>query len=443
MRYFVAPVLLLVVCAALLKSQEKDEPRTDDVSQLRKEIAALKLSIDSLRTAQNQAGLAVEDEIDNEADHLEQRLQKLENNLDALGRSVSPVVFNPSTTAFINFAARADNKQVLDATGQHVISDRPFLRTVEMDMRAAVDPYADAVAIISLENEAGKDYGVDAEEAYGLIKRLPILESAPLGLKVKIGKFRAPLGTDNMLHMHDLPWTTRPLVVTRYLGTEHGDFFESGYSPVGMDLNFFLPNPIPSSTLEMNADIVRGGELALSQGHPGDATAVIGHLNLSSDYDNQNIIVLGASGYHENASTETNLGGVDFTYKWSPVIQRESKSFVLGGEAFVGQHSFHDSLGAKTTSNPVGGFAYAQYQMSFWVYTGIRYDQIEEPSNDHLTTKSVSLYISYYTTEFLRLRIGFEHRMSDIPAQNNINTVNFELNLVYGSHPTEPYWVNR
>ena len=77
-----------------------------------------------------------------------------------------------------------------------------------------------------------------------------LLESAPLGMKLKVGKFRAPFGISNRLHLHDLPWTTRPLVVAKFLGTENGDFFECGFNPVGVDFDFFLPNPFPQSTLE-------------------------------------------------------------------------------------------------------------------------------------------------------------------------------------------------
>lgn len=68
------------------------------------------------------------------------------------------------------------------------IDDRPFLRTAEFDFRAAVDPYADAAAIATLEDEAGQGFGADVEEGYVVIKRLPILESAPLGLKLKLGR---------------------------------------------------------------------------------------------------------------------------------------------------------------------------------------------------------------------------------------------------------------
>ncbi|HUI08954.1 MAG TPA: hypothetical protein VL221_01440, partial [Bacteroidota bacterium] len=414
------------------------------IEGLRAEIAQLRHELDSLKTLRRADLITQSDMVDKLEETIENRLTYLENKIDAVSRATAPVAFNPGMTAFINFAARGDSKKVYDlADPTNEISNRPFLRTVEMELLGAVDPYASALAVISVENQAGKDFGIDAEEAYGLLKRLPILEDAPLGLKVKIGKYRAPFGVSNKIHMHDLPWTTRPLAVAKYLGTEHGDFFESGYNPTGMDMDFYVPNPIPATTLEMNLDVVRGGELALSQGHPGAQPAYIGHLNLSRDWSNRHLLTVGLSAYEEHGPAITRLYGADVTYKWAPLEQRESHSFVAGGEVFAGRNVYTDVTSLPVSNSPAGWYAYVQYQTSYWVYLGVRYDAVQEPSNDRLTTRSLGEYVSYYTTEFLRLRLGYEHRWSDIPAQDNLNTVLFEVNLVFGSHPTEPYWVNK
>jgi hypothetical protein len=382
--------------------------------------------------------------LDRLEENLEKRLTYLETKIDAVSRATAPVAFNPGMTAFINFAARGDSKKVYDAADPaNEISNRPFLRTVEMELLGAVDPYASAVAVISLENQAGKDFGVDAEEAYGLLKRIPILEDAPLGMKLKIGKYRAPFGVSNKIHMHDLPWTTRPLAVARYLGTDHGDFFESGFNPTGVDMDFYVPNPIPQTTMEMNLDVVRAGELTLSGGRGGGQPAYVGHLNLSRDWSNQHLLIFGLSAYEEHGAAVTRLYGADVTYKWAPLEERESHSFVAGGEVFAGRHVYGDTAGTLSDNSPVGWYTYMQYQTSYWLYLGLRYDWVEEPSNDRLVTRSAGGYASYYTTEFLRLRLGYEHRWSDIPLQNNVNTVLLEVNLVFGSHPTEPYWVNK
>jgi len=296
---------------------------------------------------------------------------------------------------------------------------------------------------LPLEDQAGKGFAADAEEAYGLIKRLPLLETAPLGVKVKIGRFRAPIGVNNKIHMHDLPWSTRPLVISEYLGTEHGNFFESGFNPTGIDLDFFLPNPISETTLEMNADIVRAGDLGLSGGHAGRQPAYIGHLNFSKDWSNEHLLILGVSTYQENGTESTRLYGADLTYRWAPSEDRESHSFVAGGELFSGDRRYTDSLSAQLRSRPFGWYGYIQYQASFWTYLGLRYDWIEDPLDNSQVSRAGALYASYYTTEFLRFRLGFEHRWSDISAWNNTNTGILEVNFVFGSHPTEPYWVNR
>lgn len=432
----------LLVCSGI--AQETGGRKNPVIEDLQKGVAQLRKELDSLKTARQADRLADSDMLDRTEENLQKRLMYLENKIDAIARVTAPVAFNPGTTAFINFAARADSRKVYDlADSTKVISNRPFLRTVETELRGTVDPYAEAVAVISVENEAGKEFTIDAEEAYGLLKRIPILEEAPLGMKLKIGKYRAPIGVSNKIHMHDLPWTTRPLIVARYLGTEHGDFFESGFNPTGMDLNFYLPNPVPQTTLEMNLDVVRAGELSLSGDHGGSQPAYIGHITFSKDWSNEYLLVLGLSGYHESDGTATSLYGIDFTYKWAPLEQRESRSFVAGGELLAGRHTFSDPVAGKTANSPFGWFGYLQYQTSYWLYLGLRYDWLEEPLHNQLVTRSIGAYASYYTTEFLRLRLGVEHRWSDIAAQNNTTTALAEINLVFGSHPTEPYWVNR
>ena len=439
---------ILVLCTLLMLgvragAQESEASKNRTIEDLRAELARLHRELDSLKTLRSADLMTQSDMIDRLEETIDRRLTYLETKIDAVSRATAPVAFNPGMTAFINFAARGDSKKVYDqADPANEISNRPFLRTVEMELLGAVDPYASAVAVISLENQAGKEFGVDAEEAYGLLKRIPILEDAPLGMKVKIGKYRAPFGISNKIHMHDLPWTTRPLAVARYLGTDHGEFFESGFNPTGMDLNFYVPNPIPRSTLEMNLDVVRAGELTLSGGRAGGQPAYIGHLNFSRDWSNSDLLIVGLSAYEEHGSATTRLYGADITYKWAPIEERESHSFLVGGEVFAGRHVFTDSA-VVSSSSPVGWYGYLQYQTSYWLYLGLRYDWVEEPSNDRLVTRSAGAYASYYTTEFLRLRLGFEHRWSDLPVQNNVNTVLCEVNLVFGSHPTEPYWVNK
>jgi len=442
-------VLFIIGTTHLLFSQTDVETQ---LQQLRNEVAQLRSQLDSIKN-QTASESFEESDIERLEERLDEQIQALEKKVDAVSRASASTIMNPRTTAFINLAARYDNRSVMDYENVAEISNRPYLRSLELDFRQAVDPYAEAVAIIAIEDEAGTGYAVDPEEVYGVIKRLPILESAPLGLKMKMGQFRAPFGVSNKVHLHDLPWTTRPLIVSRYLGTEHGDFFESGFNPIGVDFDFFLPNFLSDVTKEVNFSIVRGGEFGL----PSDVTTektlgYVGHLNLSKDWNNEHLLNLGLSFYGEgsflskkdiNEADDKSLLGIDFTYKWAPAEHRESKSLVLGGEIMKGSQLLEDSVNGIIRSNPFGLYGYVQYQTSYWLYLGARYDWLEEPGLEKSVTQSFAAYASYYTSEYFRLRLGYEQRWSDIQQFNDIGSLLFEVNFVFGSHPTEPYWVNR
>jgi len=386
---------------------------------------------------------SLEDVKDQNTD-LKSELDDLKARLAASKPPTSLNALNPQITAFINGAMRVDDHPVLTPKGV-AIDDRPFLRTAELDLRAAVDPYADAVAILSLENEAGAGFGVDAEEAYVVIKRLPVLESAPLGLKLKLGRFRAPIGSGNRIHMHDLPWTTRPLPIARMLGTENGEFFESGFNPVGAEAEVILPTVIPGVVQELTADVVDGGSIAIADGlhdHPG----FIGHYNLFFTARDAHDFNLGLSGYYQGGAQRAGLWAVDALYKWKPLAAGEFHSVVIGGELFGADRRFAipSTVGPiLQRATPWAGYGFAQVQLDWHTYLGARYDYAQDITNPQLATQVAAAYLSYYTSEFLRFRAGYEHRWSDVPADSGINSFIAEVNVVFGSHPTEPYWVNR
>jgi len=409
-----------------------DKPAPDKPVTLEARIKALEVDLEDVKGAN---------------DDLKSELADLKARQAANKPPASLNALNPQITAFINGAMRVDDKQVTTPGGA-AIDDRPFLRTAEFDFRAAVDPYADAVAIIALEDQAGQGFEADVEEGYVVVKRLPILESAPLGLKLKLGRYRAPLGAVNRLHMHDLPWTTRPLAIARLLGTENGEFFESGFNPVGVDAEVILPQIIPGAVMELNADVVDGGSIAIAGGdhaHPG----YLGHYNLFFTVRDTHDFNFGVSGYYEGGAHRAGLVALDALYKWKPLAAGEFHSVVIGGELFYANRRFGvdvdgDGLFEATKQTaPVAGFGFAQVQLSWHVYLGSRYDYVQDIADDQLTTQVAAGYLSYYTSEFLRFRAGYEHRWSDVPADDGVDSFIAEVNVVFGSHPTEPYWVNR
>jgi hypothetical protein len=107
-------------------------------------------------------------------------------------------VFNPTVSVFLNGLWRLDNKDVYhEHDGEiHELDDRFLLRAAELDFRAAVDPFADAVLIIGAHKETPDEYEIDVEEGYVVVKSLPFgfWEAPPLGTEIKAGRFLTSTG---------------------------------------------------------------------------------------------------------------------------------------------------------------------------------------------------------------------------------------------------------
>ncbi len=344
-------------------------------------------------------------------------------------------VFNPRITAFGNFVGRVDDKRVENEDGDS-IGDRFNLREVELDFRAAIDPWADGVIIVALESEVPGDYETSVEEGYVTLKKLPLLDGAPLGLKLKAGRFRPTFGRFNKIHTHDLPQITRPLSLQTFLG-------EEGFIGDGLSGEFFVPTPGDANSLTATLATFNDGELPMSGDEEGDDPAYLAHLawfwDLAAGHDLEvgSTVYLGSAGEEDDLDAE--LYGVDLTYKWKPFGRGEWRSFIFGGELFSADVDMSDGNAVSA----LGYYTWLQYQLDRNLYLGGRYDFTEEIADEQLESEALGVFLTYYTSEFLRLRLGYEHTESDLDERDGLDTGWLEVNFVFGSHPVEPYWVNR
>ena len=363
--------------------------------------------------------------------------------------AVSANALNPTVTAVGNAMYRHDDKQVL--AGGTAIDNRFNLREAELDFRAAVDPFADGVVIVSLESEVPGEFETGVEEGYVVIKRLPIpvLDDPPLALQFKVGRFRPEIGRINVLHLHDLPQMTRPLVVDEL-------FSEEGYVANGVSARVLLPSFDPESALELTTQVLTGGGAAVADG-PADSPAAVANLrwfrNFGADHavDLSAIFLWGRTDPAGDRSAFTY--SADFLYKWKPLRRGEFQSFVLGGQVFATRRDFTEEIDQdgdgepdvveEGDASPVGYFAFAQYQASRNLYLGARWDDAATINDDSLRRQALMGYATWYTSEFLRFRVGYEHRLSDLEAEDGRDSVFAELNFVFGAHPPEPFWVNK
>jgi hypothetical protein len=334
--------------------------------------------------------------------------------------------FNPRMTVFGDFVGRIG----LHGTDDELeTDDRMSMREVELDFRADVDPYAKGVVIIAFEEEEPGEYIIDVEEGY------VTLETLPWNFRAQIGRVRERFGQANRTHQHDLMWVDYPLVMKDFLGDE-------GLIGDGVSLIWLAPG-IP---LELEATVLNGENGAVLAGSDSDFPAFLGRANYYLPLPGSTAVNIGASILHGKNDADnhqdTQLIGGDLLFQWRPTA---FYSVTALSEVFL-----IDKDNGRNTRNDhaFGWYGSLQLQPIQQLYFGARYEwsdygeQIED--NDQW---AASVYASWYTTEFLRFRVGYEHRerrSTGFPgAGADLDTLLAQVTFVFGSHPVEPFWVNR
>jgi hypothetical protein len=421
------------------------------------QLQALKAQIDSLRAEYEKRIKGLEAQVEQlqtqmlqAAPETEPLVQPAQQISERPVQSI-PGALNPAISVVGNFVGRADNMNVFNEDLER-IDNKMNLREAELDMRVPIDPYADGVLITSLESDSPGRFSVDVEEGYFNLKKLPFLDRPPLGLRFKVGRFRPAFGKFNILHTHDLPQTMRPLATQEFLG-------EEGFNQNGASGSFFIPTPWDrASSLDVTAEVLNGGNIAISP-EARSRASYLGHLRWFRTFKDAHNLELGWSSYFHpsgNQMASANFHGFDFTYRWKPLRQGEWKSYILGGELMFARRAYpeasepvevaraiEEGLVAAGEGRPKGYFVFTQWQFDRRKYAGVRWDQTDTLFNPGLERRGLTTYLSYYLSEFLRFRINYEHRWSDVVTEDGRNSVFLELNWVFGSHPPEPFWVNR
>ena len=402
------------------------------------DIQALRVQIEALKTEYQTRIQGLEKQLE----EIQTRLLRLPDQESAPAAvappaAVSPGALNPAISVAANFLSRADNQKVFLPDGITRIDNQFNLREAEIDMRVPVDPYADAVLITSFESEKPGEFSASVEEGYINIRKLPFMPS-PLGMKFQIGRFRPAFGKFNTLHTHDLPQSTRSLLTEEFLG-------EEGFVSQGISTDFFLPTPWDENeSLNARLQVLTGGDVAISP-DSNHRLAYLGSVRWFKTLGGTHNTEVGWSSYwHPGTSTApiARMHAVDFMYRWKPFRQGEWKSYLLGGEVM-----FSDAVVSASSPDvvrrPKGASVFTQWQFDRRKYGGVRLDYTTTIADPALQRKSVTPYFSYYFSEFLRLRFNFERRWSEVPTEDHRNTFYAELNWIFGSHPPEPFWVNK
>jgi hypothetical protein len=431
-----------VICIALLGAA--------DVTLGESEPPAMEALLEEMRRMSERVEtLEKEREVDrSRMRELEDSLARLEspgageNEADAATAFGQGNLFNPELTVF------GDLGGSLSTNGDDKSFNRFNIREFELDFRAAVTPWADGVLILAVGEEI-EQVGGEAEihTHFGVEEGYLNFHTLPHDLALKAGRFRSAFGRNNLLHTHDLPQVTRPLAVEAFLGHE-------GLVTTGGSLSWIVPNPweryIELITEVVNSD---GGEESPLLGGPNaNNPAVISHLKLFEDVGDWSSLEVGGSFLFGHSSSENDsrayMFGLDATYLWRDPEKPDFRSLLLQGELFWASNDWELETGDVERNQSLGFYASGQYQFAENWYAGLRFDYTEFPNLEYRDSDdwdwALSPSVSWYLSEFLRLRLEYQHRSIErFGNRRDEDNLMLQLTFAIGAHPPHPYWVNR
>ncbi len=362
--------------------------------------------------------------------------------------AAAPNVFNPRITGFIDLVGAFS---VSDGMVQPSFDVRAF----ELDLRADIDPFAKAVVVLGFENpllhalehEAHDEDGGGPDEDDGGHDEddtavaeaigeawLSVVEEAnitfvalPAHLLLELGLVRVDFAGQNRSHLHDVPHTDYPGAMTALLG-------EEGWTDAGIFLRYRLHNPA-SLPIDFKVGVMARGPEPLVEGRETPTPILLGRFQGSTDFGAGSLVSAGLSyaGWRD-ATDEArgfHLASGDALLKLRPATRGRDHSFYVQGEAYFASR--------VEDRNSFGGFVGLGVQPARNLFLSLRADALIDDLSDPEPTWGAGFAASLYTTEFLRIRLAY-----DLLADHEIShRFGAQITAVFGSHPVEPYWVNR
>ena len=419
---------------------ELNQKYQKDLAERDRAIAELKAQL-ATRPATSQAtSQATQLDIDRDKarqESLQHMLADIDQQRAAPTTQRTAVSFNPDFAVVSDFLGTWSDDRSNNAL------NRFDVREVELDLRAAVDPRADAVAIIAFPRDVandlfsggevptGPDTSVDVEEAYLFLHDFGIPN-----LTAKLGRFHVRFGRENILHLHDLPTSDPSFVNQAFLGPE-------ALSDSGLSLSYVIPNPW-NQYFEVVTEILAGegagsesptlaGDLSV------DSPAILVHPLWNVDFAKDWNFELGGSWLHGHSGPDNDLD-VDL-FGGDATLIHTDPSGNFNNQLFQAEfmHGLVDQI-SGATDRSWGAYLLAQQQVNKDWYFGARLDWTENPNDPNQEVWGVAPYVSWYWSEFLRFRIEFEHKDGDVPEEN---IVFFQCTWIFGAHPPHPYWAMR
>lgn len=412
------PVLFLFWTIGSSAALAQEAPQNQEVrrieqrlEELKAELEALSRQLDALRAPSAEEDLTQVEPVEQPPAQPEQQAQppapaeppvldpQLVPNVLPVGASK---VFNPDIAVIGNFVG---------FLGENPVEEGPSatLEEVELSFQAFVDPYAKANFFVAVTEE-----GAEIEE--GFINFITL----PRDFTAKVGKMRASFGKVNFLHSHQLPWIDVPLVTETFFG-------EEGMADSGVSVSKLLPNRY-NLFLEATGEIFSGNVEDVFEAQEKNDLLYLGHVRAYRDITERTNFEVGTSyarGTLPGGAGTSQFAGVDLTIRYKPLERAIYQSFISRTEVMFNDRD-------DVSDRAMGFFTSADYQFSRRWFAGIRLDQVDRPDDPSFTDRSGSFTLTFWPSEWSQIRAQFRHINFD--QSPDANELLLQFNFSIGAH---------
>lgn len=413
-----------ILCAVLLMTASvpalttAQQPTRRQLDSLAVEVRALRLRLDSLRAAlAARAGVPITPPAPSDTDLASLRAAAAAT----VGRDTTQTADTSSARRFIG---RERNQAQLNpeigatgdvrvyATTRGVQQNNFDAREFEVGFQSALDPYSHTKIFLSFESDK-----ISVEEGYAYWIGLPG------HVRLDVGKYRQQFGELNRWHLHAVPETEYPLVVTSYLG---GD----GLAGTGLSLYHAFGG---LGTHELTLQVTKSESDAELFGGSGRPSYLVHLLNFWQ-VSRSTYVQIGASGlYGTNPSTalRTTVGGIDLRLTWRPPARGLYREWTLRGEVLALRKQV-----AGFGPRRVGGYVSSTYKLGQRWIVGVRYDDVADTTAGVIIRQIIPT-LTLWESEWVFLRA--QYQWQKIQGLNSTNQFALQAVWAIGPHKHETY----
>jgi hypothetical protein len=312
-------------------------------------------------------------------------------------------------------------------------------RHFELDFQSYLDPYTrmkvvfgyeGAHSVWAYDDHEHDDEGEDDEHGgFELEEGYLSWINLPGNTALTVGKKRQQFGVLNRWHMHALPQTDFPWVVQESFGAH-------GLSGTGVSFEWLMPR-LWADANELVVEVMNGNNEVAFAGSDWRKPTFLAYLKSYWDLSANTYFQVDLTGLHGVTDHDGNLDhdflALDVVYDWYPLGRELYRGFQLRGMLL---RSWLD-LDEGGSLNTWGSYMYGQYKFARRWTAGVRGDWVEDQRQAGSEFWGLSPYLSFWQSEFVRLRGQYSYRDHNIFGTDH----RYELQFTFaaGPHKHEEY----